>query len=182
MSIVVDSDFEPPLASECSAVAEASFAGNALEVKQIEVVPSKEHGVSVSDGALPKASLCDSAPLPPKVIPQPKSRLPKGGHFSRVALLLAALPPPHVAMDLVLCEYSGSVASRVAAAGTPVLAVDTRSPEFNPEEAGVLFYQGELQDVALLRPWRRAISFPPCEHQARSSAAVMKEKALDGRT
>ena len=120
------------------------------------------------------------------VLPRPSSqtrpRLPRGGYFSTIALLIAAMPPPHVAMDLVLCEYSGSVATRIAATGTPVLAVDTRAPEYNPEEAGVLFYQGDLQDVALLRPWRRAISFPPCEHQARSSAAVMKEKALDGRT
>ena len=76
----------------------------------------------------------------PKLSSQTRPRLPRGDYFSKIALLIAAMPPPRVAMDLVLCEYSGSVATRVAATGTPVLAVDTRAPEYNPEEAGVLFY------------------------------------------
>ena len=99
-----------------------------------------------------------------------------------VSLLMAALPPPSVRMDLVLCEYSGAVATRVAASGTPVLAVDRRDPEYDPEAQGVFYYKGDLQDVAHLRRWRRAFCFPPCEHQARSSSSSMAEKILDGRT
>ena len=109
-------------------------------------------------------------------------RSANGGHFRLLTLLLAALPPAHVRMDLVLCEYSGEVATKIAATGTPVLAVDHREPEYEPEASNVFYYQGDLQDVALLRKWRRAISFPPCEHQARSSTSTMMEKALDGRT
>ena len=97
-------------------------------------------------------------------------------------LLLAALPPPGVPMDLVLCEYSGAVATKIAEAGTPVLAVDLREPEYDPAERGVFYYKGRLQDVARLRRWRRAISFPPCEHQAKSSSSTITEKVLDGRT
>ena len=80
-------------------------------------------------------------------------------------------------MDLVVCEFSGAVAERIAASGRTVLACD-REPR---ESTKGLYYQGDVQDIASAYDWARCIAHPPCEHQAFSSAPCMLQKALDGR-
>ena len=119
-SIIVDFGLEP-LPVPTSPATAAATDGVRSDAQPFSSVDESEN-----------AAVQSARPL--KRAPQSKTRLLKGGHFSRIALLIAALPPPHVAMDLVLCEYSGSMASRVAASGTPVLAVDVRAPEYNPAE------------------------------------------------
>ena len=82
-------------------------------------------------------------------------------------------------MDLVVCEFSGAVASRIAASGRAVLAVNLTAR--SPDAAAGLYYHGDLRDVAAARDWDRCVAHPPCEHQAVSAAKYMRYKAVDGR-
>ena len=82
-------------------------------------------------------------------------------------------------MDIVLCEFSGAVAGRIAASGRAVLAVD--ASERDPDANGGLYYEGDVRDVIDAREWDRCVAHPPCEHQAVSAARYMRFKAVDGR-
>ena len=118
---------EPPPKSECPAPA-ATPVSEALGLtgvgpKVVDTVDPAQCNDQM-DQNIDTAGKAAFSRVLPKLSSQTRPRLPRGGYFSTIALLIAAMPPPHVAMDLVLCEYSGSVATRVAATGTPVLAVD----------------------------------------------------------
>ena len=137
-----------------------------------------------ADEAAPRPASPDAPPLLAKakldaIAATLTRRPPPPGIYTRATLnallaLLAATPPP---VDLVLCEFSGAVAARIAASGRTVLACDSSPPERVPG----LFYQGDLRDIVGAYDFDRCIAHPPCEHQTISASRFMQDKALDGR-
>ena len=111
---------EPPPKSECPApaaapVSEASgLAG--VGPKVVDTLDPAQCNDRVDQNIDTAVKAAVNLVLP-RLSSQSRPRLPRGSEFSAIAVLIAAMPPPHVARDLVLCEYSGSVATRVAATG-----------------------------------------------------------------